>query len=154
MIEDLYEMTRRELVPRMPTHLSSPFRERGVGLPVAIFVITILAAFVVNTGYLVQDNASGRSEQIQTLRAQLIAESGANLALSELFPPAAAPSYVGYDCSDITASPSGLDADPGMAGCSVTLSCTTSGTAPNTIYTITSIGVCDGITQTVAVDAI
>lgn len=85
MIEDLYEMTRRELVPRMPTHLSSPFRERGVGLPVAIFVITILAAFVVNMGYLVQDNAAGRSEQIQTLRAQLIAESGANLALSELF---------------------------------------------------------------------
>ena len=127
-------------------------RQAGVGLPVAIFVITVIAAFVVNMGYLVQDNASGRGEQIQTARAQLIAESGANLALSQLFPPSAAPSYTGYNCSSVS-SPTGLDNDPGMAGCSVALSCTSSGSSPNVIYTITSVGTCDNSVQSVTVDA-
>ena len=33
--------------------------EQGIGLPIAIFVITVLAAFAVNMGLLVEDNASG-----------------------------------------------------------------------------------------------
>ena len=127
-------------------------RQAGVGLPVAIFVITVIAAFVVNMGYLVQDNASGRGEQIQTARAQLIAESGANLALSQLFPPSAAPSYTGYNCGS-TSSPTGLDNDPGMAGCSVAVSCSSAGSSPNVIYTITSVGTCDNSVQSVTVDA-
>ena len=57
----------------------TPSRQRGVGLPVAIFVITVLAAFVVNMGYLVQDNATGRIEYVQSLRALLAAESGGDL---------------------------------------------------------------------------
>ena len=65
----------------------TPSRQRGVGLPVAIFVITVLAAFVVNMGYLVQDNATGRIEYVQSLRALLAAESGGDLGLNVLFDP-------------------------------------------------------------------
>ena len=141
----------------MPTHRNTSLigdrrRQSGIGLPVAIFVITVIAAFVVNMSYLIQDNASGRSEQVQTARARMIAESATNLALTQLFPPSASPVYASTSCSNVS-SPSGLDSDDGMAGCSVTVTCSSSGTAPNIVYTITSVGVCDDATQTITASA-
>jgi MSHA biogenesis protein MshP len=127
-------------------------KQRGIGLPVAIFVITVIAAFVVNMSYLIQDNATGRSEQVQTARARMIAESATHLALTQLFPPSAYPGYASTSCSNVS-SPSGLDSDDGMAGCSVTVTCSSSGTTPNIVYSITSVGVCDDATQTITASA-
>ena len=91
-----------------------PSRQRGVGLPVAIFVITVLAAFVVNMGYLVQDNATGRIEYVQSLRALLAAESGGDFGLNVLFDPSDATTYSSLSCSSTPVSYSFTN-DPGMA---------------------------------------
>jgi len=126
---------------------------RGIGLPVAIFVITVLSAFAVNVGYLVQDNAAGRSEYVQALRALLAAESGGDFGLSVLFDPTDAPTYVALNCSSTPVSFS-FDNDPGMRGCSSSVSCTSVTSNGETVYTITSIGTCDEITRTISIDAI
>ena len=62
-------------------HRGSSIQQQGIGLPIAIFVITVLSAFAVNMGLLVQDNASGRSEYITSLRASLAADTGADLGV-------------------------------------------------------------------------
>ena len=136
------------------SHRSSrtPSGERGVGLPVAIFVITVLAAFVVNMGYLVQDNATGRIEYVQSLRALLAAESGGDFGLNVLFDPSDATSYSSLSCSSTPVSYSFTN-DPGMAGCSASVSCTSSSSSGETVYTITSVGTCDDSTRTIAIDA-
>lgn len=130
----------------------TPSRQRGVGLPVAIFVITVLAAFVVNMGYLVQDNATGRIEYVQSLRALLAAESGGDFGLNVLFDPSDATTYSGLSCSSTPVSYSFTN-DPGMAGCSASVSCTSSSSSGETVYTITSVGTCDDSTRTIAIDA-
>ena len=130
----------------------TPRGERGVGLPVAIFVITVLAAFVVNMGYLVQDNATGRIEYLQSLRALLAAESGGDLGLNVLFDPSDATTYSSLSCSSTPVSYSFTN-DPGMAGCSASVSCTSSSSSGETVYTITSVGTCDDSTRTNAIDA-
>ena len=127
-------------------------RQEGVGLPVAIFVITVLAAFVVNMGYLVQDNATGRIEYVQSLRALMAAESGADVALNELFDPSDAPTYSSLSCSS-TPVLYGMGWEPGMAGCSASVSCTSSSSSGETVYTITSVGTCGDSTRTIAIDA-
>ena len=127
-------------------------RQRGVGLPVAIFVITVLAAFVVNMGYLVQDNASGRIEYVQALRALLAAESGGDFGLNVLFDPSDATTYPSLSCSSTPVTYS-FDDDPGMKGCSASVTCSSANSSGETIYTITSVGSCDGISKTIAIDA-
>jgi MSHA biogenesis protein MshP len=136
------------------SHRSSrtPSGERGVGLPVAIFVITVLAAFVVNMGYLVQDNATGRIEYVQSLRALLAAESGGDFGLNVLFDPSDATTYSSLSCSSTPVSYSFTN-DPGMAGCSASVSCSSSSSSGETVYTITSVGTCDDSTRTIAIDA-
>ena len=130
----------------------TPSRQRGVGLPVAIFVITVLAAFVVNMGYLVQDNATGRIEYVQSLRALLAAESGGDFGLNVLFDPSDASTYSSLSCSSTPVSYSFTN-DPGMAGCSASVSCASSSSSGETVYTITSVGTCDDSTRTIAIDA-
>jgi len=127
-------------------------RQQGIGLPVAIFVITVLAAFVVNMGYLVQDNATGRIEYVQSLRALLAAESGGDFGLNVLFDPSDATTYSSLSCSSTPVSYSFTN-DPGMAGCSASVSCTSSSSSGETVYTITSVGTCDDSTRTIAIDA-
>ena len=127
-------------------------RQRGVGLPVAIFVITVLAAFVVNMGYLVQDNASGRIAYVQALRALLAAESGGDFGMNVLFDPSDATTYPSLSCSSSPVTYS-FENDAGMKGCSASVTCASSSSGGETIYTITSVGSCDGISKTIAIDA-
>ena len=140
----------RELTNRRIS--STPSGQRGIGLPVAIFVITVLAAFAVNMGYLVQDNATGRIEYVQSLRALMAAESGGDLGLNVLFDPSDATTYSSLSCSSTPVSYSFTN-DPGMAGCSASVSCTSSSSSGETVYTITSVGTCDDSTRTIAIDA-
>ncbi len=125
--------------------------QSGLGLPVAIFLITVLATLALNLGLLVQDNASARSEQISLVRTLLAAESGAGFGLNRLFDPSDAPDYSSINCSGSTVTYS-LDSDSGMAGCSVGVSCTSKTSGSETIYTITSVGSCDSLSRTIKVD--
>jgi MSHA biogenesis protein MshP len=148
-----YKSIMRPKLSELVNGLSSrPSKQLGVGLPVAVFIITVLGAFVVNMGYLVQDNATSRSEYLESFRALLAAESGGDFGLNVLFDPADAPDYESPQC---VAGPTtySLDADPGMGGCSASVSCSASSDSGETIYTITSVGTCGTISRTIAIDA-
>jgi MSHA biogenesis protein MshP len=129
----------------------SALKQSGLGLPIAIFLITVLAALALNLGLLVQDNAAARSEQITLVRTLLAAESGAGFGLNRLFDPTNAPAYSGLSCSSSTVTYS-LESDSGMSGCSAGVSCSSKTSGSETIYTITSIGSCDSLSRTVKVD--
>ena len=73
--------------------------QRGIGLPIAIFVITVMAAFAVNMGLLVEDNASGRIEYITNLSGDPCADTGRDLAMNVAFDPSTRPIMPGVTCS-------------------------------------------------------
>ena len=129
-------------------------RQRGIGLPIAIFVITVMAAFAINMGLLVEDNASGRIEYITNLRATLAADTGADLGMNVAFAPSDAPDYAsGVTCSSSAINYS-FTSDAGMSGCSAAVTCTATSAGGKTIYTITSVGTCDSISKTVEISAL
>lgn len=131
-----------------------PQRQHGIGLPVAIFIITVLAAFAVRMGDLIQDNNDGRSEQANLVRSMMIARSGAALALNQMFPPSDSPDYDNTTCpASFSFSGFDLSADPGMTACSVIASCAVVGVSPDLMYVVTSTGTCDDVSRTIQVDA-
>jgi len=127
--------------------------QRGIGLPIAIFVITVLAAFAVNMGLLVQDNATARIEYVTNLRATLAADTGADLVMNVAFDPSDAPDYAGGVTCSATAINYDFANDPGMSGCSAAVTCSSVTAGGSTIYTFTSVGTCDGTSKTVVVSA-
>lgn len=136
------------------TQIASQIAQRGIGLPIAIFVITVLSAFAVNMGLLVQDNASGRSEYITSLRASLAADTGADLGLNVAFDPSDAPVYAGGVTCSSTAINYSFTNDAGMSGCSAAVTCTSATAGGKTIYTVTSVGTCGTISKTVVTSAL
>lgn len=73
---------------------SASCRQRGIGLPVAIFAITVLVTLIVAIQLQVADNAETMQEELMLSRAQYAAESGAGFALNALFPPTGYPDYM------------------------------------------------------------
>ena len=146
------EMIKR---PKMGSpYCTRRFQQRGIGLPIAIFVITILAAFAVNMGLLVEDNSESRIEYITNLRASLAADTGADLALNVAFDPSDAPAYAGGVTCSSTAINYSFTNDAGMSGCSAAVTCASATAGGKTVYTITSVGTCDTISKTVVTSAL
>ena len=136
------------------TQIASQIAQKGIGLPIAIFFITVLSAFAVNMGLLVQDNASGRSEYITGLRASFAADTGADLGLNVAFDPSDAPVYAGGVTCSATAINYSFTNDAGMSGCSAAVTCASATAGGKTVYTITSVGTCDAISKTVVISAL
>ena len=146
------EMIKR---PKMGSpYCTRRFQQRGIGLPIAIFVITILAAFAVNMGLLVEDNSESRIEYITNLRASLAADTGADLALNVAFDPSDAPAYAGGVTCSSTAINYSFTNDAGMSGCSAAVTCASATAGGKTVYTVTSVGTCDRISKTVVTSAL
>jgi MSHA biogenesis protein MshP len=116
-------------------------RQRGAGLPVALFIITVLSLIVATMAQLQQGGAESVSLQIQSQRAFYAAESGAQVAVAQV---------LAGDCGDVTNQTFTLT---GLSTCTATLSCA----GPQTIdtnddgdfndigeqvYTLTSTGSC------------
>lgn len=132
----------------------SAHRQRGIGLPAAIFVITLMVSISVAIQLLVSQNARQFEEEIQLTRAFYAAESGANFAMNALFPPAEFPLYnVTAICPNNVGSPRiyEFEAD-GLRSCSAEVSCVTDATVDGVnYYTITSKGICGDVSRTVQV---
>lgn len=112
--------------------------QSGAGLPVAIFVITVLALLVVVMAQLQQGSAEAVSLQIQSQRALFSAESGAQIGVREVLEA--------NDCSGLTSPKTFSSA--GLNGCQAVLSCESvladlqgSG-GPQPVFTLTSAGQC------------
>jgi len=133
---------------------SFPGHQRGIGLPAAIFVITLMAAIAVSINYLVSQNAETFEEENRLTRAFYAAESGAGFAMNALFPPDEFPNYdTNAICPENAGSPREYDFEAdGLSGCSVSVSCVTDATVDGLDYfTITSTGTCGDVSRTVRV---
>ncbi|WP_166266199.1 hypothetical protein [Marinobacter caseinilyticus] len=112
--------------------------QSGAGLPVALFVMTVLALLVVGMGQVQQSSGQAIGLQVQSQRALFAAESGAQAGVAEVLS--------GGACSSVTLSRS-YSVD-GLDGCGATLTCNAvtaelNGKSPaQTIFTIVSTGRC------------
>ncbi|MBZ2170192.1 hypothetical protein [Marinobacter sp. F4216] len=92
---------------------SSLQKQSGAGLPVAIFVMTVLALLVVVMAQLQQGSAEAVSLQIQSQRALFSAESGAQVGVREVLEA--------NSCSGLS-SPK-VFSSTGLSGCQAEVSC-------------------------------
>lgn len=109
----------------------------GAGLPVALFIITVLALLVIGMAQLQQASGESVSLQIQSQRAFYAAESGAQVAVRDVLEAGS--------CSALT-TPLSFSASA-LNGCSAVLSCESvteniSGPGGNTVFSIASTGQC------------
>tara|TARA_R110002072_G_scaffold136124_2_gene278046 strand:- start:1371 stop:1823 length:453 start_codon:yes stop_codon:yes gene_type:complete len=129
-------------------------RQQGVGLPAAIFVITLMATIAIGVNLLVSQNAETFEEEIRLTRAFYAAESGANFAMNALFPPDEFPQYdTTAICPDNVGTPRvyEFEAD-GLRECSAEVSCAIDATVDDVNYvTISSTGICGQVSRTVQV---
>ncbi len=116
--------------------LAFPAKPRGFGLPVAIFIITVMAFIAVAINELGEDNAQVIGANALSLRAFYAAESGANIALHRRFPP----SDAALACTANFIS--NLTFDAGLSQCQADVSCSSFVSGGKTIYRFTSTGVC------------
>jgi hypothetical protein len=64
-----------------------------VGLPVALFVITVMVTLTLAIQMQLVGNAEALQEELLLTRAQYAAESGVGLAMNALYPPTGYPDY-------------------------------------------------------------
>ncbi|MDK8466043.1 hypothetical protein [Marinobacter sp. SS13-12] len=112
--------------------------QSGAGLPVALFIVTVLAFLVLGISQLQQSSGESISLQIQSQRAFFAAESGAQVAVRDVLEA--------DSCSAVNTPLTFNDAD-GLQGCSATMACESvtaniGGSGGNTVFTITSSGQC------------
>lgn len=121
-----------------------PIHQAGAGLPVALFIVTVLSLLVLGMSRLQQGSGESISLQIQSQRAFFAAESGAQVAVRDVLEATS--------CDGIN-SPLEFEDAAGLQGCDTVLACGSfdsniGGTGGNTVYTITSTGRCgDGRDQ-------
>ena len=118
----------------------SVYKQTGAGLPVALFVITVLALLVIGMAQLQESSGKAISLQIQSQRAFFAAESGAQLAVAEVL-----------DSGDCSGVPAVLDFTVGaLRECRALLVCSASdpyaigGSGGDRVLTIVSTGQCGG----------
>ncbi|WP_028669298.1 hypothetical protein [Saccharospirillum impatiens] len=112
-------------------------RQRGAGLPLAIFIITVLALIVVTITQLQQGTAEMEIQDLQSTRAFYAAESGSQAALALLFP---LDGSGGASCSAPIYEHTFTI--PGLNGCSARVSCSEDNLGSTTYFTLTSEGTC------------
>jgi len=118
----------------------SPEKERGFGLPFAIFVVVILAMIAAAITQLETDSAESVVFDVQSTRAFLAAQSGAQIGLNALFPPGVSASNCTH--SYFSSSPSITFASSGLEGCTALVSCGVSSVAGDDYFTVSSLGSC------------
>lgn len=113
-------------------------RQTGAGLPVALFIITVLALLVIGMAQLQESSGKAVSLQIQSQRAFFAAESGVQVAVADVL-------YEGRACPSSWV----LNfTEAALSSCSAQLTCTTedatgvSGIDGDVLYTLNSLGRC------------
>lgn len=91
-------------------------------MPVAAFIIVVMAALAVAMGRIGSQSSISVAQEQVSLQAFYVAESGAQLAMTRLTYPDADPVVAASACNALNASALNLDA-PGMQGCRVTHQC-------------------------------
>lgn len=124
--------------------------ERGIGLPAAIFVITLMSLIAAAVFSLVEQNAQTYAEEIDLARAFYAAESGAGFAMNTAFPPEDYPGYAGPDARCGITSTYTFVVD-GLNQCTAEVACSTVTNSGNTYATIQSKGSCGDVERVIRV---
>ncbi len=115
-----------------PKNLTS---QRGAGLPVALFIITVLALLVAGMAQQQQSSGESVSLQIQSQRAFFAGESGAQVGVARVLDNPA-------QCPSTGASWSINFTQAALSDCEASVTCTSSSSGSRTVYTLTSRGQC------------
>ena len=122
---------------------NSIFRQRGFGLPAAIFIIVIMALIAAAAVNILNKGLEGVSQEVMSTRAFYSAESGAQHVLSQLFP-------LNGGAANCAATSSVNFNTTGLSNCSANMTCSATTIGSETFYTINSTGTCStGSTTTV-----
>ena len=115
-------------------------RQRGMGLPFAIFVIVILSMVGLAITALERSSAESVALEVQSARAFMAAQSGMELGLNRLMPPGGATA----NCSHgfFAASPSITFTTAALEGCAATVTCDADVAGGETYYRLTSAASC------------
>ena len=113
-------------------------KQRGFGLPAAIFVITILALIIAAMSNIQRNSAEGITLQVQSSRAFYSAESGVQIALNLLLPPNGS---AGRSCATSPFYQRNYTV-AGLVGCSASVECSSDTLNSEFYYTLVSTGEC------------
>lgn len=114
-------------------------KQTGAGLPVAIFIVTVLSLIVLSMGQLQQSSGNAISLQIQSQRAFFAAESGAQVGVAKVL--------ASGGCSAVNGEQISFTSD-GLQNCQSDLTCNTEeadiegDSDPEHVFTIESTGQC------------
>ena len=111
-------------------------RQQGFALPVAVFIIVIMALLGAAMVSIMQSGQQGVSTAVLSTRAFFAADTGAQQALANLFP------LDGSAASCLASYPTVNYNTSGMAGCSAAVTCSSVVVGSKTYYTLTSTGTC------------
>lgn len=126
--------------------------QHGIGLPTAIFVITLMALMAVAINQLVNQNAQTFEEEVNLTRAFYAAESGAGFAMNGIYPPEEYPGYAGTTCAGTPGTPVVYNFSvEGLNQCSAAVHCTAVTTGGSNYLTIESTGSCGDVARTIQV---
>jgi MSHA biogenesis protein MshP len=114
-------------------------KQRGFSLPLAIFIITVLAVIGAVMVTLSQSGQQATALEIQSIRAFYAAESGAQIGLHNVLPVAGG-SIGAAGCTALTINQSFNTT--GLQGCTAVVRCTPQTVSGDTYYLINSTGTC------------
>lgn len=130
--------------------VQSTKRQEGIGLPAAIFVITLMAGIAVAVYLLVEQNAESFTEDLNFTRAFYAAESGAGFAMNTIFPPEEYPTYA--TTAECAAGPLVYNfIVDGINQCSASVSCALITISGRNYATIESAGTCGDVARSIQV---
>mgnify|MGYP003634293623 FL=1 len=136
---------------RRDSLVTSPKSQRGIGIPAALFVITLFALLAVAINLLQEQNAETYEEQVNLTRAFYAAESGAGIAMNSIFPPEEFPQY-NADAECAAGPREYVFTIPGLNECTATVTCSVDATVSSVeYYTIVSEGSCNGVNRKVQI---
>jgi MSHA biogenesis protein MshP len=134
---------------------NSASRQTGIGLPAAIFIITVMAVIAVAINVLVQENAETFEEEVNLARAFYAAESGAGFLMNRTFPPEEYSTYGGSNCAARTYTFGDVPGQrTGLVQCTATVTCSTKTDGTKDYHTIESTGSCGDVERTIQVRAV
>jgi MSHA biogenesis protein MshP len=124
--------------------------QSGIGLPAAIFVITLMAVIAVAVNQLLSQNAQTFEEELNLTRAFYAAESGAGFVMNTVFPPEEYSAYATTAECIATERDYNFIVD-GLNQCSAAVTCTPVTIGTTTYATIQSEGTCGDVERTVQI---
>jgi MSHA biogenesis protein MshP len=109
--------------------------QQGFSLPVAIFILVVMALVAVAAVSIMQTGQSGVSNDVMSTRAFYAAESGAQQALQQLFP-------LSGGAAACNASVNQSYSTDGLNNCSSTTTCSSQLVNGKNYYILNSTGIC------------